>query len=72
MSTFEPRPSTSEADANGGKFLNRSIVTLFIIAAIGSGIWLHRAAWQNRKLIWQLQAGLIGSGAGFFLGRLSR
>ena len=46
------------------------LITL-VIAAVTCGIWLNRAAWSNRRLIWQLQAAMVAGGVGFVVGRVS-
>ncbi|QNI43386.1 hypothetical protein SynA1528_02381 [Synechococcus sp. A15-28] len=39
---------------------------------MGVGIWINNTAWRNRKLLWQLQAAVLGGGVGFVVGRFSR
>ena len=51
--------------------LTKTALITLVIAAVACGIWLNRAAWSNRRLIWQLQASLVAGGVGFVAGRLS-
>tara|TARA_Y200000002_G_scaffold150201_1_gene124178 strand:- start:343 stop:504 length:162 start_codon:yes stop_codon:yes gene_type:complete len=52
--------------------LTKATVITVLVFAVAAGIWLNNTAWRNRKLLWQLQAALIGGGVGFVTGRLSR
>jgi hypothetical protein len=47
-------------------------VGVMIISSLCLGIWVNNTVWRNRKLVWQLQAALIGGSVGFVAGRLSR
>ena len=51
-------------------FSRAGLISLLILA-VATGIWLNRTAWQNRRLIWQLQAAVIAGGVGFIAGRVS-
>ena len=51
--------------------LTRAGLISLLILAVATGIWLNRTAWQNRRLIWQLQAAVIAGGVGFIAGRVS-
>ena len=51
--------------------LTRTGLIVLLILAVASGIWLNRTAWQNRRLIWQLQAAVIAGSVGFMAGRVT-
>ena len=51
--------------------LTRTGLISLLILAVATGIWLNRTAWQNRRLIWQLQAAVIAGGVGFIAGRVT-
>ncbi|WP_413404325.1 MULTISPECIES: hypothetical protein [unclassified Synechococcus] len=46
-----------------------------LAVAIGTammlGIWFTNASWRYRKLIWQVQAALVGGAVGFVAGRIT-
>jgi hypothetical protein len=65
-------PPTSGSLSNNRKVLSYIATFVILFGALGTGIWLQSSVWQNRKLIWQLQAALIGGSIGFVAGRLSR
>ena len=51
--------------------LSRAGLTILLILAVATGIWLNNTAWRNRRLIWQLQAAVIAGGVGFIAGRIT-
>ena len=51
--------------------LNQAVLIILLILAIGTGIWLNKTAWRNRRLIWQMQAAVVAGGVGFVTGRVT-
>ena len=51
--------------------LNRAGLTILLILAIATGIWLNHTDWQNRRVFWQLQAAVVAGGVGFIAGRMT-
>ena len=61
----KPRPHKNE-------LVTKTTVITVLICSVGVGIWINNTAWRNRKLLWQLQAAVLGGGVGFVVGRFSR
>ena len=61
----KPRPHKNE-------LVTKTTVITVLIFSVGVGIWINNTAWRNRKLLWQLQAAVLGGGVGFVVGRFSR
>ena len=53
-------------------WVTKTTVITVLICSVGVGIWINNTAWRNRKLLWQLQAAVLGGGVGFVVGRFSR
>ena len=51
--------------------LNQAVLIILLILAVGTGIWLNKTAWRNRRLIWQMQAAVVAGGVGFVAGRVT-
>ncbi|WP_250398527.1 hypothetical protein [Synechococcus sp. MU1648] len=51
--------------------LNQAVLIILLIMAVGTGIWLNKTTWRNRRLIWQMQAAVVAGGIGFVAGRVT-
>ena len=51
--------------------LNQAVLIILLILAVGTGIWLNKTAWRNRRLMWQMQAAVVAGGVGFVTGRVT-
>ena len=53
------------------KSVTQAGLVILLVVAVGAGVWLNKAAWRHRRLMWQMQAALIAGGVGFVAGRLT-
>ena len=51
--------------------VSKAGLTVAVGAALMLGIWFTNASWRYRKLIWQVQAALVGGAVGFVAGRVT-
>ena len=51
--------------------VSKASLAVAIGAALILGIWFTNASWRYRKLIWQVQAALVGGAVGFVAGRIT-
>lgn len=51
--------------------MSKASLAVAIAAALVLGIWVSNTSWRYRKLIWQVQAALVGGAVGFVAGRIT-
>ncbi|MAF40887.1 MAG: hypothetical protein CL859_03385 [Cyanobium sp. ARS6] len=62
--------SVDEKQRSLGRVSKASLAVAIGVALI-LGIWFTNASWRYRKLIWQVQAALVGGAVGFVAGRIT-
>ena len=73
MPMLKTKPATNaKPRSQKNEWVTKTTVITVLICSVGVGIWINNTAWRNRKLLWQLQAAVLGGGVGFVVGRFSR
>jgi|AACY02.2.fsa_nt_gi hypothetical protein len=73
MPMLKTKPTTNtKPRSQKSEWVTKTTVITVLICSVGVGIWINNTAWRNRKLLWQLQAAVLGGGVGFVVGRFSR
>ena len=51
--------------------LTKASLLALVAGALVLGMWLNNGLWRHRRLMWQLQAAVIGGAVGFVAGRFT-
>ena len=64
-------PGTVDKQQRSLGRVSKASLAIAIGTALMLGIWFTNASWRYRKLIWQVQAALVGGAVGFVAGRIT-